>query len=91
MVRGSHREGCLPGLYDEGTLGPLFTDPRSFDEGAQVPAVVKAGSLVFFSPHAVHGSQPNRSDQPRRAMVLTYQPADQRMFKVDATRNCGVQ
>ena len=33
-----------------------------------------AGSLIFFSPHTVHGSEPNRSDRTRRAMVLTYQP-----------------
>ena len=56
-----------------------------------MPAVVPAGSVVFFSPHSVHGSQPNRSDTPRRALVLTYQPGDNRMFKVAATRNAGVE
>ena len=81
VVRGSHREGCLPGLHGEGELGPLFTDPRAFDEGAQVPMVVPAGSLVFFSPHSVHGSEPNRSDRARRALVITYQPAGHPMFK----------
>ena len=52
-------------------------------------AVVPAGSLVFFSPPAVHGSEPNESDELRRAMVLTYQPAGRRMFKVDAKRDAG--
>jgi ectoine hydroxylase-related dioxygenase (phytanoyl-CoA dioxygenase family) len=88
VIRGSHRRGLLPGLEAEGVLGPLFTDPRHFDEADQVPAVVPAGSLVFFSPHTVHGSEPNRSDARRRAFVLTYQPGGQRMFKVDAKRNC---
>jgi hypothetical protein len=87
VVRGSHTRGCLPGIQDDTTLGVLFTDPEHFDESLQVPAVAPAGSLVFFSPHTVHGSQPNRSDRPRRAMVLTYQPADRPMFKLDATRN----
>jgi len=89
VIRGSHRKGCLPGIQDGTTLGGLFTDPAHFDESDQVPAVVPAGSLVFFSPHCVHGSQPNRSQRPRRAMVLTYQPAGHRMFKLDATRDAG--
>jgi ectoine hydroxylase-related dioxygenase (phytanoyl-CoA dioxygenase family) len=35
LVPGSHREGFLPGLDDGTRLGPLFTDPEAFDEGAQ--------------------------------------------------------
>ena len=91
VVRGSHRKGCLPGIQDGTTLGVLFTDPDYFDESLQVPAIVPAGSLVFFSPHAVHGSEPNHSDRPRRAIVLTYQPAGRRMFRVDAIRNAGCE
>jgi ectoine hydroxylase len=89
VIRGSHRRGMLPGCEGEGRLGPLFTDPRAFDEADQVPAVAPGGSLVFFSPHTVHGSEPNRSDTSRRALVLTYQPGGHRMFKVDAKRETG--
>jgi len=89
VIRRSHRRGMLPGLEGEGTLGPLFTDPRAFDEDAQVACAAPAGSLVFFSPHTVHGSQPNRSDRRRRALVITYQPGGRRMFKVDAKRDVG--
>jgi len=89
VIRGSHRRGMLPGCEGEGRLGPLFTDPRSFELADQVPAVAPAGSLVFFSPHTVHGSEPNRSDASRRALVLTYQPGGNRMFKVDAKRETG--
>ena len=91
VIRGSHRKGFLPGIDDATELGPLFTDPRYFDEADQFAAVVPAGSQVFFSPHTVHGSQPNGSSHQRRAMVLTYQPAGRRMFKIDATRNAGDQ
>lgn len=87
VIRGSHTRGMLPGLEGEGTLGPLFTDPAGFDLEDQVLAEVPAGSLVFFSPHTVHGSEPNHSDELRRAMVLTYQPGGRRMFKVDAKRD----
>jgi ectoine hydroxylase-related dioxygenase (phytanoyl-CoA dioxygenase family) len=89
LIRGSHAKGILPGRAGEGRLGPLFTHPSAFDSSAQVPAIVPAGSAVFFSPHTVHGSEPNASAQPRRAIVLTYQPAGLRMFKVDRARNCG--
>ena len=78
----------LPGRA-EGTLGPLFTDPRAFDASAAVCLEVPAGSLVFFSPHTVHGSEPNPSDRLRRALVLTYQPPDRRMFKRAAVRNAS--
>lgn len=91
VIRGSHTRGCLPGLEGEGVLGPLFTDPAHFDEAEQVPIEVPAGTLVFFSPHTVHGSQPNESDSLRRAVVLTYQPGGLRMFKVDAVRDAGAR
>ena len=89
VIRGSHRRGMLPGCEGDGRLGPLFTDPRAFDLADQVAARAPAGSLVFFSPHTVHGSEPNRSDASRRALVLTYQPGGHRMFKVDAKREMG--
>jgi hypothetical protein len=89
VIRGSHTQGPLPGREGEGVLGPLFTHPDQFDETDQVLAEVPAGSAVFFSPHTVHGSRPNESDEARRALVLTYQPAGLRMFKVDRVRNAG--
>lgn len=89
VIRGSHRRGLLPGIKDDTTLGVLFTDPAHFDEADQVLAIVPAGSLVFFSAHTVHGSLPNTSDMARRAMVITYQPADHPMFKLEGVRNAG--
>jgi len=89
VIRGSHTRGCLPGLQDDGELGPLFTDPAEFDLDEQVLIEVPAGSTIFFSPHTVHGSQPNTSDSLRRAFVVTYQPGAARMFKVDAKREAG--
>lgn len=90
IIRGSHRRGCLPGTADGSQLGGFFTDPPCIDESRQVPLEVPAGSLVFFSPHAVHGSLPNRSDAPRRALIVTYQPAGHRMLKISRVCNVGV-
>jgi hypothetical protein len=89
IVRGSHTRGCLPGTRDDSQLGGFFTDPQGFDESAQVLMEVSAGSLVFFHPHAVHGSLPNRSDMPRRAVILTYQPGGHPMLKTRQVRNAG--
>jgi hypothetical protein len=89
IVRGSHRHGCLPGTSDGSQLGGFFTDPRCFDETLQVLMEVPAGSLVFFSPHTVHGSGPNRSSQPRRALIVTYQPGDHPTLKTRRVRNAG--
>lgn len=74
VIRGSHTRGCLPGTGDGSQLGGFFTDPACFDVGDAVRLEVPAGTLIFFDPHIVHGSAPNTSDQPRRALVLTYQP-----------------
>jgi hypothetical protein len=90
LIPGSHRKGFLPGLNDGTRLGPLFTDPASFDEEVQWLAEVPAGSLVVFDSHTVHGSQPNHSDRSRRAIVLTYQPPDNPMFKSPGTRNFSI-
>ena len=87
VIRGSHTRGCLPGTADGSQLGGFFTDPDTFDADDQVAMAVAAGSLVFFSPHSVHGSLPNRSGDARRALILTYQPADHPMLKSGRVRN----
>ncbi|MBY0398725.1 phytanoyl-CoA dioxygenase family protein [Myxococcota bacterium] len=87
LVPGSHARGFLPGLSDGTRLGPLFTDPKQFDEGRQWLAEIPGGSLVFFDAHIVHGSEPNTSDRARRAFVVTYQPPGFPMFKLEGARN----
>ncbi len=91
VIRGTHKRGCLPGRQGEGVLGPLFTHPDYLDDTQQVPVEMAAGGAVFFSPHLVHGSQPNHSPEPRRALVLTYQPLNLPMFKQPGVRNVDVR
>jgi phytanoyl-CoA hydroxylase len=87
IIRGSHLQGRLPGTDDGSQLGGFFTSPAYFDEALQVALTVPAGSLIFFSPHLVHGSAPNTTNTPRRAIILTYQPADYPMLKNGEVRN----
>jgi len=75
VIQGSHKNGRLPGCEDGSQLQGFFTHPNAFSEQDQVLMEAPAGSVVFFDPHIVHGSQPNYSDAPRRAIIITYQPA----------------
>ncbi len=74
LIRGSHLQGCLPGTEDGSQLGGFYTSLNCFDPADEVLLEAPAGSLAFFNAHTIHGSEPNQSDQPRRALVLTYQP-----------------
>ena len=87
VIRGSHQEGCLPGMADGSQLGGFYTDPGAFDEADQVLMEAPAGSAIFFDPHTIHGSLPNRSEAPRRAIVITYQPAGFPALKSGSIRN----
>ena len=87
VIRASHKEGCLPGTSNGTQLGGFYTDPNYFNETDAVDFHIKAGSLVFFNQHIVHGSEPNLSDQQRRAYIITYQPKDQPMLKSGAVIN----
>ncbi|HEY5647596.1 MAG TPA: phytanoyl-CoA dioxygenase family protein [Pseudomonadales bacterium] len=87
VIRGSHTRGCLPGRADGTQLGGFYTDPGSFDVSNQVLMEAPAGSAIFFDAFTVHGSLPNTSDLPRRAMVITYQPAGFPMLKSGRVRN----
>jgi hypothetical protein len=74
-IPGSHRHGPLPCYQDRGVLGRLYTDVERFRGEEPVALDVAAGSVVYFHGDLIHGSQGNRSEQSRRALVLTYQPA----------------
>jgi ectoine hydroxylase-related dioxygenase (phytanoyl-CoA dioxygenase family) len=90
VIDRSHQQGCLPGTSNGSQLGGFFTEPECFNESDQVLMEAPAGSLIFFDPHTIHGSQPNHSDQPRRAIVMTYQPADFPMLKTGEVRNVSL-
>jgi len=87
IIRGSHTRGCLPGIDDGTSLGGFYTNPNCFEISRQVAFEVKAGSLIFFHAHTVHGSQANTSGKPRRALIMTYQPAGYPMLKSARHRN----
>ena len=48
--------------------------PAEFDESQAVDLVLSAGQISLHDVRLVHGSEPNRSDRPRRGMTLRYMP-----------------
>lgn len=86
VIRGSHQRGILPGTNDGTQLGGFFTDPACYRLEDQVLFEVAAGSLIFFDPHIIHGSDRNPSKEHRRALILTYQPGHHPMLKNGALR-----
>lgn len=74
VAPGSHREGMWT-RKQANDFGSREMDPNTFDENSLVPLEVKAGAVAFFGAFLVHRSLPNRSDEDRRALLYSYQPA----------------
>jgi ectoine hydroxylase-related dioxygenase (phytanoyl-CoA dioxygenase family) len=52
--------------------------------------VLRAGECTFHHSHTVHGSYGNRSDRPRRAVVLNFMKPDTRSADGKAPLLSGV-
>jgi len=76
MVPGSHRRGLL----DHGQAGanPLLRESAAGGEAIALP--LGAGEAVAFSGLTVHGSGPNRTDQPRTGFYVRYCEPHARML-----------
>lgn len=76
VARGRHKEGLLP---DHAVQVGLMTDPHCLREPIDRSQIVKVpgppGTMILFSAFTPHVSAPILSDRPRRAIILTYNPA----------------
>ncbi len=52
----------------------MITEP--VDGSLAVPVEGRAGTAIFMHCMAPHASAPNRSDRPRRTLILSYRAAD---------------
>ena len=77
VIPGSHRRREL-GRHDfngaEGLSLPLELSADEFDETTARDIVLEAGQVSLHDIFLAHGSEPNRSDRPRRGMTLRYMP-----------------
>ena len=78
VVPGSHTAGMWKTRTDGDRFAANEIDAAAYPDAKPVPLEVPAGTVVFFGPLLVHQSAPNRSDQQRRALLYSYQPAGRR-------------
>jgi ectoine hydroxylase-related dioxygenase (phytanoyl-CoA dioxygenase family) len=58
-------------------------DPLSlFDVNSAIPLLMQPGDVAFFHPYAIHGSQPNNSNGPRRVFIngFAYPGANKKQY-----------
>jgi ectoine hydroxylase-related dioxygenase (phytanoyl-CoA dioxygenase family) len=81
FVPGSHRMGLLPSLPFDSDLGAILPRLSAAQRAVFAPVAVPvpAGHATLHHSHTLHGSDRNRSDRPRRALVLNYMAADTRV------------
>lgn len=81
VLPGSHKAGVLHEQKAHGRDEEFDSTPESFgfDESAEVPVEVPAGSVVFFNGYLLHRSKKNRSDRYRRALVNHYMSAQSQL------------
>ena len=93
LARGSHRwgHGARPKELIRGSTEELLTSVEAVrPEGAElelVPAVIPAGSAVFFHCLTFHGSPGNRAPGCRRAISLHWAGAECRMNLAGTARH----
>lgn len=77
VIPGSHRPGYLYPQRPHNNDEEFDFAPESFgfDESAEIPVEVPAGSLVFFNGYLLHRSHKNRSEVYRRVLVNHYMNA----------------
>jgi ectoine hydroxylase-related dioxygenase (phytanoyl-CoA dioxygenase family) len=79
-VPGSHRWGLLPkiSLTKDMDAVKRHLEPEQAEAFRPEPMIVKGGECLFHHSHTVHGSFGNRSDGPRRGVVLNFMRPDTR-------------
>jgi len=91
-VPGSHRWGLLPRISLTKDMDAVrgFLEPEQAAAFRPEPMVLKAGECLFHHSHTVHGSYGNRSDGPRRGVVVNFMKPDTRCGDGDAPLLAGV-
>jgi hypothetical protein len=69
----------IPGLHRRGLLGEMWAPLTDEDTEHRAYEAVhcRPGDAVFFDSYAPHRSQPNRTDQARRVLYITYNKASE--------------
>lgn len=72
VIPGSHKLGLINHYDKTGVFTGIVQDLSGFDESSEVALPAKAGSVLFWHSLTLHASHPNRTEKPRRALVIEY-------------------
>ena len=76
VIAGAHRAGALPHVHvTDDYVIPAEHYAGASDVAAKTLAPMPAGAGLFFHSLLPHATEPNRSDQWRRAIALSYMSA----------------
>ena len=75
IIPASHKWGVVPHDTVDGDFG---VPESALDLSNEVLVELKAGSCLFFHSLLMHGSSPNHSNHPRRALIGSYMRGDSR-------------
>jgi len=69
----------IPGMHKKGLLGKMWAPLTDEDtaHAAYQPVHCKPGDAVFFDSYAPHRSLPNKTDQSRRVLYITFNAASE--------------
>jgi phytanoyl-CoA hydroxylase len=80
VIPGSHRLGLINHYNRDGLFTGVVQDEHAFDASSEVALTAKAGSVIFWHSLTLHASHPNRTEQPRRALVIEYKNPAHRLL-----------
>jgi ectoine hydroxylase-related dioxygenase (phytanoyl-CoA dioxygenase family) len=68
LIPGSHHWGLLEHQH----LADFQVDEETLDRSRELSVPLEAGGALLFHSRLLHATSPNRSNQPRRAMIFSY-------------------
>ena len=80
VIPSSHKLGLINHYDKNGVFTGIVQDYPSFDERTEVALPAKAGSVIFWHSLTLHASHPNRTERPRRALVIEYKNPAHRLL-----------
>ena len=89
VIPGSHKSRRLARHHQndaDGLALNLELDAGEFDEADAQDIILEPGGVSLHDVYLYHGSEPNRSDRPRRGMTLRFMPTTSVYRHDDKTR-----
>ncbi|XP_066152125.1 phytanoyl-CoA dioxygenase, peroxisomal-like [Euwallacea fornicatus] len=85
VVPGSHKGPLYAHTYPDGFKKNLYHGVQGFENLKKKFVIMNKGDTVFFHPHLLHGSGPNRTQGFRKAISCHYASSDCEFIDVKGT------